>query len=111
MVAEATVPYTTGPTEADVHAQLDRAKAELADLDARIAPLQAEIDQLTRHFWVDKKAVKANKYDLSASRYRQIPPDETYHEDPHVTMQRLLTLERVMREEVEALEVLIDDIQ
>jgi hypothetical protein len=41
-----------------------------------MAPLRAEIDQLNRQFWVTKAQVKANKYDLSASRYRQVEQDE-----------------------------------
>jgi type I restriction enzyme M protein len=86
---------------------LDAVNDELADLEARIAPLQAQIDQLTRQFWVTKKQVKANKYDLSASRYRQVEPDEAYHEKPQVTMERLLELERVMAGEIEALEELL----
>jgi type I restriction enzyme M protein len=83
---------------------LDTVNDELADLEARIAPLQAQIDQLTRQFWVTKKQVKANNYDLSASRYRQVEPDEAYYEKPQVTMERLLELEQVMAEEIRELE-------
>ncbi len=86
---------------------LDRAKAELADLESQIAPLQRQLDQLSRQFWVSKQEVVANKYDLSASRYRQIEPDGVYFEKPEVTMERLLILERVMREEVEQLRALM----
>jgi type I restriction enzyme M protein len=86
---------------------LEQAKAELADLEARIAPLQAQIDQLTRQFWVSKEAVRDNNYDLSASRYRQVEQDEAYYEKPRVTMERLLTLERVMAEEVRAIKELL----
>jgi type I restriction enzyme M protein len=91
-----------------IHAVLEQAKVELAELEAKIAPLQTQIDQLTRHFWVTKKEVKANKYDLSASRYRQVAQDDAYYEQPQVTMERLLTLERVMREEVQELEKLLE---
>jgi type I restriction enzyme M protein len=76
------------------------ANDELADLEARIAPLQAQMDQLTRQFWVTREQVIANKYDLSASRYRQVEQDEVYYEKPQVTLERLLELERVMGEEV-----------
>jgi type I restriction enzyme M protein len=79
----------------------------LADLEARIAPLQAQIDQLSRQFWVTRKQVKANNYDLSASRYCQVEPDEAYYEKPQVTMERLLELERVMAEEVQELKELL----
>jgi type I restriction enzyme M protein len=97
-----------GQTATTIHTELEQAQAELAGLEAKIAPLQGQIDQLTRQFWVSKKAVKANKYDLSASRYRQIEQDESYYEKPQVTMERLLTLERVMREEVEELERMLE---
>jgi len=79
----------------------------LADLEARIAPLQAQIDQLTRQFWVTRKQVKANNYDLSASRYRQVEPDEAYYEKPQVTMERLLELERVMTQEIHDIKELL----
>jgi len=52
--------------------------------------------------------VKANKYDLSASRYRQIEQDEPYYESPQVTMERLLKLEHVMATEVKELMLYIE---
>src|ERR1700682_351019 len=67
----------------------EKAEAELAELQFRMTPLQTEINQLTRQFWVTKDQVKANKYDLSPSRYRQIEQDEEFHEEPRVTLQRL----------------------
>jgi type I restriction enzyme M protein len=86
---------------------LANAQARLAELDAHIKPLQAELDQMSRQFWVTRKQVKANKYDLSASRYRQVDPDEVYHEKPSVTLERLLRLEQVMAEEIKGLERLL----
>ena len=88
-------------------AALDGVKGELAELEAEIAPFQAQIDQVTRQFWVTKDEVVASKYDLSASRYRQVQPDQAYHEKPQVTMERLLELERVMAEEIEELKRLV----
>jgi len=86
---------------------LDAANDELAELDSRIAPLQAQMDQLTRQFWVTREQVAANNYDLSASRYRQVEPDEAYYEKPQVTMERLLELEQVIAEEVQEIEELL----
>ena len=86
---------------------LETDQQKLATLEAQIAPLRAEIYQLTRQFWVTKAQVKANKYDLSASRYRQVEPDEQYYEAPQVTMDRLLKLEHVMAAEVAELEKLL----
>ena len=65
-------------------------------MEARIAPIQAQIDQLGRQFWVSKAQVKANAYDLTASRYRQVTPDEAYYEQPEVTLERLSIFERVI---------------
>ena len=87
-------------------AALQAVEDDLASLEAQIAPLQAQMDQLSRQFWVTRQEVKANKHDLSASRYRQVQPDEAYYEKPQVTMQRLLELERVIAEEIEAIQEL-----
>jgi type I restriction enzyme M protein len=58
-----------------------------------MTPLQTEINRLSRQFWVSKDQVKANKYDLSASRYRQMEQDQEFYEDPKVTLQRLRDLD------------------
>lgn len=86
---------------------LTEAQAKLANLQSQIAPLQAELDRLTRQFWVTKEQVKANKYDLSASRYRQVDADAEYHETPAVTLERLARLEQVMASEIEELKKLL----
>jgi type I restriction enzyme M protein len=81
----------------------EKAEAELAELQSRITPLQTEINQLTRQFWVTKDQVKAQKYDLSASRYRQIEQDAEFYEQPNVTLARLTRLEAVAGDEVAVL--------
>jgi len=87
-----------------VRSALDQMKADLATLEARIGPLQSQIDRLSRQFWVTKAQVKGNKYDLSASRYRQAEQDEAYYEAPRVTLGRLRQLEEVMDQELDQLE-------
>ena len=82
----------------------EEAEAELAELQSRMTPLQTEINQLTRQFWVTKDQVKTNKYDLSASRYRQIEQDEEFYEEPKVTLKRLRQLEAAATGEVDALQ-------
>ncbi len=72
---------------------------QLDKLQGDIAPMQAEINQLTRQFWVTKEQAIGNKYDLSASRYRQMEQDEEYYEEPQVTLERLEKLEKVMLKE------------
>jgi type I restriction enzyme M protein len=88
-------------------AACDKAEAELAELQSRMTPLQTEINQLTRQFWVTKDQVKANKYDLSVSRYRQIEQDWGFYEEPKVTLSRLLKLETVMASEIHEIEGLL----
>jgi type I restriction enzyme M protein len=82
----------------------EQAESELADLQAKIAPLQQEINQLGRQFWVSKDQVKANNYDLSASRYRQVEQDEMFYEEPEVTLKRLRHLEGAAETEIAAIE-------
>jgi type I restriction enzyme M protein len=82
----------------------EKAEAELAELQSRMTPLQTEINQLTRQFWVTKDQVKANKYDLSASRYRLVEQDEEFYEKPKVTLERMRQLEAVATGEIAALE-------
>ena len=62
--------------------KLEAEQQQLTQLQEQIKPLQAEVNQLNRQFWVTKEQVKANKYDPSASRYRQIEQDEVYYESP-----------------------------
>jgi type I restriction enzyme M protein len=71
----------------------EKAEAELAVLQTQMTPLQDEINQLSRQFWVSKEKVIAQKYDLSASRYREIEQDEEFYETPAVTLERLATLD------------------
>ena len=85
----------------DAGAAREKAESELAELQSRITPLQKEINQLTRQFWVTKDQVKGNKYDLSASRYRQIEQDEEFYEQPRVTLERLRQLETIAASQVD----------
>ena len=66
----------------------------LSNVESQISAPNRNLDRLTRQFWVTKEQVKANKYDLSASRYRQVDADAVYHEKPSVTLERLARLER-----------------
>jgi len=87
---------------------LNDAQARLAELQSKIVNPQSEMDRLTRQFWVTKEQVRANKYDLSASRYRQVEADAAYHEQPSVTLERLARLEGVMLDEIRELGKLVN---
>lgn len=91
-----------------VGAALSEAQARLTALEAQIVAPQSELDRLTRQFWVTKEQVKAKKYDLFASRYRQAGADTVYHEQPSVTLERLLRLEQVMVSEIGELKKLVN---
>ncbi len=82
--------------DGEIGKELAAAKERLSILDSQLSPLQSEIDRLSRQFWVTKEQVKAHKYDLIASRYRQIEADEAYYEKPGVTLERMLRLEQVI---------------
>jgi type I restriction enzyme M protein len=82
----------------------EQAEAELTELQEKIAPLEKEINQLGRQFRVSKDQAKGNKYDLSASRYRQVEHEEDYYEEPAVTLGRLRSLESAANQKISLLE-------
>ena len=85
----------------------EKAENELADLQAHIAPLEKEINQLGRQFWVTKDQVRANKYDLSASRYRQIEQEEVFYEKTDMTLDRMRQLEAAAERDIVVLEEML----
>jgi type I restriction enzyme M protein len=85
----------------------EQAEAELATLQAQITPLQTEINQLGRQFWVTKGQVNAKNYDLSASRYRQVEQDDVFYERTAVTLERLRKLEATATADVALLETML----
>ena len=90
-------------------ARADRelAEVELATLNEQIGPLEKEINQLGRQFWVSKDQAKTNKYELSASRYRQVEQDEQFRETPEVTLARLKELDSAGAHTIDALAQMI----
>jgi type I restriction enzyme M protein len=88
-------------------ASREKAEAELTKLQTRIAPLQAEINQLGRQFSVEKERVIAAKFDLSASRYRDVEQEHGFYEKPATTLKRLTALERRVTQQVAELEKLL----
>jgi type I restriction enzyme M protein len=82
-------------------------KHRLEELGQALAPLRNEFNQLGRQFWVAKEQVKANKYDLSASRYRQAVAEGEYYEKPKLTLERMNQIEHVMLDEIRQLNELL----
>jgi type I restriction enzyme M protein len=93
-----------GPAEES----LQGVRTRLEDLKGLLMPLRADYNQLSRQFWVSKGEVKAHKYDLSASRYRQVENDEIFYEKPKVTLVRMALLEQVINEDIKELADAID---
>lgn len=85
----------------------EKAEAKLSELQTGIAPLQAEINQIGRQFWVEKKQVVANKYDLSASRYRDVEQHDEFLEKTNVTLERLTALEQAAHRRIADLRALV----
>lgn len=83
--------------------QLAQMQATMEELKGRLNPVRTEFNQVERHFWVSKEQVKANKYDLSTSRYRQVEAEEVYYEQPEVTLERLKNLNSLIDSEIDAL--------
>ena len=83
-------------------------KTKLAELHKEIEPIQNEINQLTRQFWVIKDKLKANKYDLSTSRYRDVEQDEVFYEKSTVTIERLRQLEEVADSSLSLLKKMVE---
>jgi len=93
--------YEQAIADRDDHRAADALNTALAELDTLytdLTPLKARIDAYTRFFWVSKQQVKTNKYDLSASRYREVQQDEVFYEDPRITAERIKTLEKHISE-------------
>ncbi len=90
-----------------VRSELAGAKERVAALQAAIDPLQGQIDRLSRQFWVSKAEVRANKYDLSASRYRRAERDGAYQEAPGATLERLAELERAIGAQIAELQAML----
>ncbi|CAN5458987.1 class I SAM-dependent DNA methyltransferase [soil metagenome] len=91
------------PDDEAARLALETDEQKLAELEERIAPIQDEISLLGNQFWVTKAEVTANKYDLSASRYRKSEPDETFYEEPEITLARLVSLEDITKLETNEL--------
>jgi hypothetical protein len=86
---------------------LESCQQNLVKLHEQTAPLQNEINQLNRQFWVTKAQVKANKYDLSPTRYRLIEQDEVFYENPKVTLDRLRQIEATTMRTVATLKEMV----
>ena len=84
--------------------ELERTKSNLKELQFELHPLQKEYGQLSRQFWVAKSQIKNNRYDLSASRYREPFVEQTYTPKPDMTLSRMEILEKMILDSIKNLE-------
>ncbi|MEI6153740.1 MAG: N-6 DNA methylase, partial [Deltaproteobacteria bacterium] len=55
---------------------------------------QTENDRGSKFFWVDKKEIEKNDFDLSINRYKEIEYEEVKYEDPKVILEKIEALEK-----------------
>jgi type I restriction enzyme M protein len=55
---------------------------------------QTENDRGSKFFWVSKKEIELNDFDLSINRYKQMVYEEVEHEDSKVILEKIEALEQ-----------------
>ncbi|WP_231867031.1 class I SAM-dependent DNA methyltransferase [Anabaena sp. 4-3] len=68
---------------------------------------ETDTDRTGKAFFVPKDEIKANGYDLSINRYKEIEYQEVKYEPPKVILQKLRDLEAEIRADLDALEGLL----
>jgi type I restriction enzyme M protein len=69
-------------------------------------PAQAT-DRKAKAFFVPREEIKANAYDLSINRYKEIEYEEVTYDPPQVILQKLRSLEDDIRQDLDALEAML----
>lgn len=71
-------------------------KGDIPDIIAKFKQKDTEKfeDRKTSCFFVPIEEIKANNYDLSVSKYKEIQYTEVIYEDPEVIKQKILELEK-----------------
>ncbi|MCC1498001.1 type I restriction-modification system subunit M [Alcanivorax sp. 1008] len=66
-----------------------------------------ENDRSAASFWVGKKELASNKYDLSLSRYKEVKYEEEEYDPPKVILTRLKGLEKEIMADIDELEKML----
>ena len=74
------------------------------DFSADDAPFQ---DRTRQAFLVNADDIRANKYDLSINRYKEVVYEEEEYEEPKVILQRLKDLENSILTDLDELEKML----
>jgi len=81
--------------------QLVEANAEALEIEKQFG------DKKQKAFVVDAVDIKANKYDLSINRYKEVVYEEEVYEAPKVILKRLMDLETEIQSELKELEAML----
>jgi len=63
-----------------------------------------DLDRKAKAFFVPAKEIKANKYDLSINRYKEVQHEEVHYDPPKEILKRLRGLDDEMRTDLDELE-------
>ncbi|MEM6521062.1 MAG: class I SAM-dependent DNA methyltransferase [Cyanobacteria bacterium P01_C01_bin.70] len=66
-----------------------------------------DIDRKAKAFFIPREEIKANAYDLSINRYKEIEYEEVHYDPPKVILQRLRSLEAEIRQDLDTLEEML----
>ncbi|BCD99229.1 hypothetical protein [Marinagarivorans cellulosilyticus] len=64
-------------------------------------------DKTQKAFVVDAADIKANKYDLSINRYKEVVYEEEVYEAPKVILKKLKDLEKEILQDLDELEAML----
>ena len=67
------------------------------------------VDRTGKCFYISAEEIRANKYDLSISRYKEIEHREIEYEKPEVIMKKLMDLENAIGRDVDEIRKMIDE--
>ncbi len=83
--------------------------SDLPDIVARYLNLPAEADRkrTEKSFLVPVEEIRANKYDLSINRYKEVVHEQKQYEKPEVIISRIKELDEARRQNLEELEQLL----
>jgi type I restriction enzyme M protein len=93
----------------DKRTPLDR-KGDIPDIIERFSKRREEnpIDRKGKCFFVPASEIKANNYDLSISRYKEIEYEEIRYEMPEVIIEKIEELEERILDNIAELKVLLN---
>jgi type I restriction enzyme M protein len=85
------------------------AENDIPDIIKRWQQRDPEIDsdRKAKAFFVPREEIKANAYDLSINRYKEIEYEEVNYEPPKVILQKLRQLEDEICQDLDALEEML----